>query len=121
MLPQFAAKGAALAAIGNGNIAQARSFFAEKHLQFPLYTDPGLKAYTAAGFLKDMFALVKPSAVRNAMRAYNSGYRQTALQGDAMQLGGVLVIAPGGRLLFRQASTTAGDHARPEDILQSLG
>ena len=120
-MPQLEGKGAGLIAVGNGNLEQARRFFEEKGMRFPLYTDPGLKAYGAAGFVKDMLALVKPSVWRNAMRAHGSGYRQGALQGDAMQLGGVLVIAPGGRLLFRQASTSAGDHAEPQDILRALG
>ncbi len=119
-MDRFAAKGAKIAAIGNGSVEQAREFAEEKKLSFPLYTDPGLHAYTAAGFLKDPLALVKPSVWKNAMRAMRAGYKQTATKGDVFQLGGVVVVAPGGKLLFRQVSTSAGDHAEPADILAAL-
>lgn len=119
-MERFGAKGALLAAVGNGSVEQARSFAAEKKLRFPLYTDPGLKAYTAAGFVKDPLALVKPSVWSNAMRAHRAGFRQGSTQGDVFQLGGILVIDPKGKLLFRQASTSAGDHAEPEEILRAL-
>ena len=55
------------------------------------------------------------------MRAYKAGHRQTATAGDVFQLGGVLVIHPEGRLLFRQVSTSAGDHADPATVLAALG
>ena len=100
---------------------QAIAFSEEKKLRFPLFTDPGLRAYTAAGFLKDPLTLVKPSVWSHAMRAYRSGYRQTATAGDVFQLGGVLVVRPPGTLIFRQVSTSAGDHAEPSEILRALG
>jgi len=53
-------------------------------------------------------------------RARRTGARQTQTQGDALQLGGVLVFAASGRLGWRHVGRFPGDHAAPQDILDAL-
>jgi hypothetical protein len=45
---------------------------------------------------------------------------QTRTIGDANQLGGALVIAPGGQVVWSHMSKDAGDNAPPEDILAAV-
>ena len=51
---------------------------------------------------------------------WRAGFRQSHVAGDALQQGGVVVIAPGGVELFRFISSEAGDHPAPADILTAL-
>ena len=46
---RFRAAGADLVIVGNGTVEQARAFRDERHLRMPLYVDPRMKAYRAAG------------------------------------------------------------------------
>jgi hypothetical protein len=45
---------------------------------------------------------------------------QGRTQGDQWQQGGVLVIAPGGDVLFAHASGAPGDNATVDDILTAI-
>jgi NAD(P)-dependent dehydrogenase (short-subunit alcohol dehydrogenase family) len=54
------------------------------------------------------------------MRAWRSGFRQSGVQGDPWQLGGVFVIRPEAELVYRYVSREAGDHAPAEEILAAL-
>lgn len=47
--PEIQARGAALAAVGNGSVRDAAAFAEERGVSFPLYTDPRRLAYRAAG------------------------------------------------------------------------
>jgi NAD(P)-dependent dehydrogenase (short-subunit alcohol dehydrogenase family) len=64
--------------------------------------------------------LLSPRLPLNAVRALRKGFRQTDVQGDPWQLGGVFVIKPGGRLTYRYVSREAGDHAPVDEILRAL-
>lgn len=121
-LPTIRSRGAELVVVGNGTAAQADHFAQEQKLAFPVYTDPGLRAYQAAGLRREKLALLSPRSLANGLRAFRAGARQssTMVEGDAFQLGGAFVITPDGRTLFAQASTTYGDHADPADILRAL-
>jgi NAD(P)-dependent dehydrogenase (short-subunit alcohol dehydrogenase family) len=56
----------------------------------------------------------------NALRALRSGSRQTGVEGDPWQLGGVFVLRPGGELAYRYVSAEAGDHPPLDDVLAAL-
>jgi hypothetical protein len=87
----------------------------------PVYVDPKLRAYSAAGLRRTMLGTLGLKATVNAARAAREGHAPGLLQGDPWQLGGVFVIAPDGRVLFEQRSDAAGDHADPEAVLDVLG
>lgn len=122
--------GAKLVVVGNGSPRQAASF-RDEHCgddsgnddsgeDFTLLTDPGRRAYRAAGLRRSVGATLNPSLLGNAWRAFKKGFRQQSVQGDPWQQGGVFVIVPGGETIFSQVSTTAGDHADPEAIVEAL-
>jgi NAD(P)-dependent dehydrogenase (short-subunit alcohol dehydrogenase family) len=117
---EIRARGAELVIVGNGSESFARAFREDFDLDGPLLVDPELRAYRAAGLRRGRVELLSPRLAGNALRALRSGARQTGVQGDAWQLGGVFVIRPGGELAFRYASREAGDHPPVEDILSAL-
>ena len=80
--------------------------------------DTSLAAYKAAEFKAGMGSPLR--LVRNGIRAFRKGFRQVKTQGDAFQLGGVLVVDRGGNVLFYFASREAGDHPPIADIHAAL-
>lgn len=113
-------RGIEVVVIGNGNATFARDFREEFALEGLLLVDPELVAYRAAGLRRGRVEIASPRMFGNAIRALRTGARQTGVQGDPWQLGGVVVLAAGGELRFVHRSREAGDHADPEAIEAAL-
>jgi NAD(P)-dependent dehydrogenase (short-subunit alcohol dehydrogenase family) len=119
-IDEIRARGAELVIVGNGAPNFAVAFREDFELDCPLLVDPELRAYRAAGLRRGRVELLSPRLPLNALRALRSGSRQTGVQGDPWQLGGVFVIRPGGDLTYRYVSREAGDHAPVDEILAAL-
>lgn len=115
------AKGAELVFVGNGNRHFAQGFRNELGLDEPLYVDTKRNAYRALEMKRGLVrTLLSPAALRNTLRAFRAGFRQGRTKGDAWQLGGVLVVRPGGQVDFAHLSENAGDHPSAADVLAAL-
>jgi NAD(P)-dependent dehydrogenase (short-subunit alcohol dehydrogenase family) len=117
---EIRARGAELVIVGNGAANFAAAFREDFELDCPILVDPELLAYRAAGLRRGRVELLSPRLPLNALRALRAGSRQTGVQGDPWQLGGVFVIRPGGDLTYRYVSGEAGDHPPVEEILAAL-
>ena len=119
---RFDAAGARLAFVGNGTAMFARTFQEDYGLDEPVLVDPTRRVYKALGFGRlTLASLVSPRQLLAAARALAAGFVQGRTQGDAQQLGGVLVVKPGGEILYRYRSEFAGDHPKHDDVLAALG
>jgi hypothetical protein len=115
------ARGARLIFIGVGNRHFAQGFIAELGLTAPLYVDTARNSYRALGMKRGIIAtILSPATWRNRGRARGSGFRMNGIKGDPWQLGGVLVVSPGGRITYRYLSQASGDHPPVADLLASL-
>lgn len=115
-------RGGELAIVGNGAPAFARAFREDLGLDVPLYTDPSLATYRALAFRRGLVRTVlSPRVWIHAARALAGGFLQGRTRGDALQLGGVVVVRPDGTVAYRYASAEAGDHPPIGDILAALG
>ena len=121
-LTEIRAAGASLVIIGNGSADFARAFREELGLELEvrLLVDPTLHSYHAAGLRRGRKEVASPRLISNAWRAWRGGFRQRAVQGDAFQLGGVLVVRKGGRATFRHVDRVAGDHAPLDEVIAAL-
>jgi hypothetical protein len=117
-VPPIRAAGAELYVIGNGSAAQARDFARDQHVGYPLYTDPSLRSYAAAGFKNE--TVVSPKVLLRAFKAFLEGHIQTTTKGTASQHGGAFVFDRGGAELFAYRSEAAGDHPDPRDLVAAL-
>jgi len=118
---QIHERGAELILIGSGNRDFARGFRDEFEITTPLYVDTERRSYQALGMKRGgLAATLKPSVMRHGVRALKAGFRQGAIQGDAWQLGGVVVVLPGGRVAYRRLSDAAGDHPAIADVIAAL-
>jgi NAD(P)-dependent dehydrogenase (short-subunit alcohol dehydrogenase family) len=119
-IDEIRARGAELVIVGNGAQNFAAAFREDFELDCPILVDPELRAYRAAGLRRGRVELLSPRLPLNALRALRSGSRQTGVQGDPWQLGGVFVIRPGGDVTYRYVSGEAGDHPPVEEIVSAL-
>lgn len=118
--PRIRRAGAELALVGNGTRHFARAFRDEQRITCPVYVDTERRAYAALGMKRGMGPLDALRTLKHAARARRAGFRQSEVQGDAWQLGGVLVVQPGGDVVYRHLSGTAGDHPEVEDVLAAV-
>ena len=120
-LPDIRKAGAELVLVGNDSAQHARAFRKHHELDFPLLVDPELRAYRTAALRRGVLDTFGLGTFSSALRALSRGARQGPTQGDPWQLGGAVVIAPGGELRFRHVSRHPGDHASVDAILRALG
>lgn len=115
--------GATVTIVGNGMASFAQAFREDLGLgdDVVLLVDPTLNSYRAAGMRRGRSELLSPRLATNALRALRGGFRQESVQGDPFQLGGVLVVQPGGVLVYRHVSQAAGDHAPLDEVIAALG
>ena len=86
-----------------------------------VYTDPARVVYRVLGLKHRRADAMTLGALKNTWRAYKSGYRQTSVQGDPWQQGGVFVVDSQGRVKYGYASETTGDHPPLSEILDAVG
>ena len=123
-LPHIRDLGGRLVLVGNGSIAQAQRFYANKGLPregVVIATDPERDSYRALelerGYARTFF---NPGSQRAYKSARNEGHKITGLSGDLTQLGGVLVTQPPARVLYLHRSRFAGDHPEIALVLAAL-
>ncbi|MFZ9888368.1 MAG: peroxiredoxin-like family protein [Myxococcota bacterium] len=112
--------GAEICAIGNGAPPFAQAFREETGVTFPLYVDPERDAYRAFALRRRVTDMLNPHLFLAARRAQKAGFHQTAVRGDALQLGGVFILDASGATHFRHVERFAGDLADFEEIMATL-
>ncbi len=121
-LDEIRARGGELVIIGNGAAHFAAAFREDLRIpaDVPLLVDPELRAYRAAGLRRGRVELLSSRVPFHALRALRKGFRQSSVEGDPWQLGGVFVFALGGALAYRYVSSEAGDHAPLPELLAAI-
>jgi hypothetical protein len=118
---EFEAAGVELAVIGQGTPAHARSFSEDHGLELNLLVDPERKTYAAAGAkMASLTELFGPRVALKGLRAVASeGVVQGWTVGHPAQLGGVLVVARGGEVVWSHLANDAGDNPSNEVVLEA--
>jgi len=121
-LEEIEAAGAQLVFVGNGRADQAARFAEKEVPGATLLTDPSLESYRALGLPRGVLATLGPGSTLAAVSAaVRGGHRQTRIEGDAWQQADLLVLGPGGRILFLQRNRDAGDRPDLDGALRALG
>ena len=110
-LPEIERRSASPVVVGPSRPEHIAGFRAATGYAGPLFVDPSLRAFRAAGLEHSRGSTYHPLAVLKAMRALAQGHRQTGRQGDIIQQGGTFVLGPGDRVHFEWRDRYAGDHA----------
>lgn len=119
-MPRIHALGAELIFVGTGSAFFARGFREEFQVPVPILVDPERRSYAALALRRGGTSMLHPRMLANAARAARAGFQQTSTQGDALQMGGVLVLRKGGAVAFAFRSDTAGDHPPVAEVMAAL-
>jgi peroxiredoxin len=119
---QFTRAGADLVLIGQATPADAAHFREHVKLELPVLADKRRTSYKAIGAkVAGIGGLIGPKvALRAIPVVLGKGIRQGKTIGHPAQLGGAMVIAPGGEVLFSQLARDASDNASPNEMLAAL-
>jgi hypothetical protein len=120
---EFEAKGAHVAAIGMGLTAMAADFKEKQKIPFTLLVDRHRETHRAAGLERGrLLDVAGPKQAVRAVKSLLTGNTQgrPAPKQDVLQLGGALVIARGGEILYRHRATGAEDNAPAGDLIGAL-
>lgn len=113
------AQGAELYAIGNGTPEVARVFAKLFGIPYPLFTDPSGRSHALAGMARGTTFNLK--VIQRSLRAMRAGFTQGRPQGDQLQQGGVVIVAPSGAIVWQHINDGPGDLVLPETITAVLG
>lgn len=106
--------------IGNGQPQYIKAFREDLNiLEAPLFTDPSLKSFHAAGFQRGFFRALGPRGIVNGLKLWAEGHEQGSYKkgmGDLWQLGGILVMKPDSKVAYHYISESTGDFPTEDDI-----
>lgn len=114
---EFEKRGVKPVVVGHSSVRWAKAFVADTGIDLPVYVDENREAFQALGFKRPLLGFLKPVVFKRAMAAKNAGFSQKGVQGDAFQLGGVVLLQPDGTIPYFFASETSGDHPNIADLL----
>ena len=120
---RFDAAGANLVVIGQGTPRHAAHFRDEYGLDgLEILVDPDRAAYEVAGAkVATVTELIGPrSFARGIKRAASDRVMQGTVKGHPAQLGGVLVVAPGGAVTWAHMADNAGDNPPNDDVIAAV-
>ena len=119
---QIEAAGSGLVLIGQLTPRHAAHFRRTQGIGVTVLADEERASYEAAGAkIATMNELLGPSVVaKGLMTTLRTGRVQGRTIGHPAQLGGAMVIAPDGRVVWSHMSENAGDNASPEEILGAV-
>lgn len=124
---QYEKLGAKISFIGSGQSHYIEGFKAEFNLEnAPIYTDPSLRSFAAAGLIQSMSSTVGPKALFKFATLTAQGHRQKGYRpsmGSLTQQGGTLIVCQksnGAQLLYSFASKQLGDLPGPDDVKEML-
>lgn len=119
-LEELREAGAELALVGNGSPQQAARFQQMHARDALVLTDPARLTYGILGARRSPLALLGPRDLRTWRRGRRLGVRSEDLQGDPMQLGAALLVAPGDHVLYAHLERSPGDQLDIDLVLASL-
>ena len=119
---EFRDAGANIVLIGQRTPSHAAEFRRRQGLELTVLADEKRKTYALAGTkVGTAGELIGPLVVaRSLVATAKTGKVQTKTDGHTAQLGGTLVIAPGGRVTWSHIARDASDNASPEAILEAV-
>ena len=111
-----------LVLIGQATPRHANHFRKRLDLEpLPVLADEERVSYRVAGLGRgSVTQLVGPrSVLRGVQHGARSGVMQGRPIGDVAQLGGEMIVTPGGNVAWSHAQQHAGDTTTPEDLLEA--
>jgi prostamide/prostaglandin F2alpha synthase len=118
----FQAAGADLVLIGQLTPRHAAHFRRRQHIEVPVLADENRESYKAVGAkVGSLGDLLGPKVVaKGALTTLRTRKLQGRTLGHPAQLGGAVIIAPPGDVIFAHMAEDASDNAEPRELLAAL-
>jgi peroxiredoxin len=117
---KFQKNGTKIIFVGNGDPHLIEKFKVDLNiLDAPIYTDPTLESFRAAGFKRGFLAALAPTALMNSFKLKREGHAQGPYDkaaGNLWQLGGIMVVNPNGTVPYHYISQVTGDFPPRKDL-----
>ncbi len=118
---EFERRGAGVAAVGMGWPELAAGFKEQFDIPFPVLVDRTRESYRALGIRRgSLMDVIGPKVWLPWAKSMLSGTGQTLTKVDQLQLGGAIVVAPGGKVLLQHAASDSADNVPVDEILRAL-
>ena len=119
---QFEEAGANLVLIGQLTPRHAAHFQRRQKIELQVLADNDRASYKAAGAkVGSVGDLLGPKVfAKGILTSARTRKMQGRTLGHPAQLGGVIVIAPGGKVVWSHMAKDAGDNASPKEILAAV-
>ena len=123
---ELTAKGANVAVIAAGFPAMAKDFQQEYRLPFPVLVDTPRATYAALGLRRASrlgvvwTSLREAALLRGALKLARYGVGAPKKQQSLLQLGGALVVAPGGKVKLVHRAAEVSDNVPVDALLEAL-
>jgi peroxiredoxin len=124
--PELAARNANVAVIAAGLPAMAKDFQEEYRLPFPVLVDTPRATYAALGLKRAtgrevlMTSLREAVLLRGAFKLLKHGVGLPEQDQSVLQLGGALVVAPGGKVKLVHRAGELSDNVPVDTLLGAL-
>ena len=118
---KFDAAGVRLAVIGQGTPKHAAHFRDSHEIDIPLYVDERRESYKAAGTKVATFTeLLGPRVMaKGALASRRDGVIQGRTIGHPAQLGGLMIVKPGGEIAHVHLADDASDNPPNSEVLKA--
>ena len=108
--------------VGNGEPRYLDAFIERNAIDLSaveVVTDPSLAAHRALELPRSFLSTYGPRALFGLTRALVRGFRQSTIEGDLYQQGGVLVVDREGQVAYLHRARATGDHAPTNDVVEA--
>jgi hypothetical protein len=118
---EFRDKGAEIVAIGMGRVDMAKHFADTRSIPFPLLVDHDRDSYRALELkIGSLMDVAGPKVWMRGIKGTLSGHPSTLPKQDPKQMGGVMVVAPGGHVLYLHRAEESSDNPPIDEVLEAL-
>ncbi len=109
--------------VGNGEARYIEAFVQRNAIDtdaVEVVTDPSLAVHRALQLPRSFWATYGPRALLGLFRALFGGFRQSSIEGDNFQQGGLLVVDGDQRVAFLHRDQASGDHAPMGEVVEAV-
>jgi peroxiredoxin len=118
---EFEAKGAGIVAIGMGRPEMAAHFRDERDVPFPLIVDHDKKTYKALELKRgNLWDMAGPQNWLRYTKGILAGHGVAAPKQDPSQMGGVVVVEAGGKIVYVHRGEIPADNPMVDEVLEAV-
>lgn len=118
---EFTAKGTRLAAIGMGIPEMAADFREKQDIDFPLLVDRTKQTYRALEMKRgNLWDVAGPKNWVRFAKGMASGHGVDKPKQDPLQMGGVIVAEPGGKVRYVFRASAAAENPSLDEVLAAV-